>query len=368
MLGRCAQVAVWEWRQQVRQWSFLLSTWLPVVIGLVLVWVWRQGEHRQPAPSVVAVWDETGQWLRRLSMLADSLGGAVVPYPLTREEASHWNSVLERVGKDWSAVVRLQVDTAGLVASVWGFPGALSAVRALLAAVEGELRARTLARLPLSESVRQSIQYPLIVEEYPLSRRTSGEPQLVSLLGVLVLSSALVWGARTVTEERYGHISEFLLSFVSAHEFVVGKFLGAAGIGVVPVVGLVLVWGLSGMMSGEQLWEGLGALLLGYAFWSALGLWLAVRARNEAQLHGTLTLALGVLFTAPGFLVWLGDAVAPALLVVPAWMPVAVLWASPSVGAWVLGAVLSAVAITALVRSAARSVQWLWSPPVLEEQ
>jgi len=357
MVRRILWIALWEWRQQLRQWSFLLSMGLPLLLAVAVGWGARGREGVRDTPVVVAVWDETGRWLRQLVVHWAQRPGEVVLYPLQRAEVQ--DTPWERVAAgEWAGIIWLRADSVGVQAELWARQEMLLFLRQLILVVEEGLRERYVQQLGLPEPVRAMLLHPLRIREHPVvaSGALRWVRSLVAVVALLVLSSSLVWAARTLTEERFWRVSEFLLSFLTGHELVVGKFLSVLGIGVVQSTVVALLWGLWGGGSGAA-WRAGVSLVCGCAVMAAVGVWLGLRARNEAQLHGRVTMALVGLSLGLVALVWGGPALVPVLTAVPAWMPLVVFWVpEPSYGGLLGGAFLSVGMVVALLRDAGAGV------------
>ncbi len=362
-MSRLGRIALWEWQQQFRQWSFVLTLVLP--FGLVgLLW-WTADRAEGEGPVVVAVWDETGRWLRWLHEVgSEAIGRPLVVYPLAAEDTMVWQQLLERVERgQWIGLLHLRPAASGLEARLWSHPGTRPLMRALLRSLEQRMRVEMVQQSGVPEELTRELLWPISVSEHPLPQRTFGSAQiLLGVAGLILVIDALVWAARSLTEERFSRVTELLVSIVSAGEFIAGKFLGLSGIGLAQTAVLVGLLESAGKLQGNWL-ASVGVLVVSYGFMSALGLWLAVRARSEAQLHGFVVLVLAGL-SAGGLLVVIGgEALGSTLLVAPLWMIWAVLL-YPVAGTYLLVGAALAVALTAaLLRDAARCVHWLIAPP-----
>ncbi|GBD06499.1 hypothetical protein HRbin21_00292 [bacterium HR21] len=353
MLARLLRISLWEWKQQWRQWSFVLSLWLPLLVGAAIVWgIPREDQSR--ASAIVAVWDGTGQWLRRLQHLLAESGHGML-YPLMPEDTVALSRLLERVRTgEWRALLWLQPETAGISVQLWARTSSAAGIRELLQRLEGEFRGAVLWHRALPEGQTVVFREHWIVSELSRERLLR---QTIAVLGMLVLGTAFVWSARIATEEHLSRVAEFLLSIVSAWELVLGKFLSVVVQGILQLLLLGLLgWTAARMPLPEVLIPG----VLGYAFLVSLGLALAVWARNEAQLHGMVTLVLFLLFAGTVLASWGGQGGILLLTVLPLWVPVAAFWTEGEASRWMLAGELLTVAMTAgLLRRAAHGLQML---------
>jgi len=354
----------WEWKQQLRQWGFVLSLWLPLVILLLLGWGLSQG--RQRGVAFLAVWDETGRWIRWLQEVAPAaIEQPLVLYPLVPQDTVEWEQVLERVVTgQWLGILRLGQERDRLQLQVWGTVEGLPRMRVIVAAIERRVRAAIVQGLGLPEAVQQSVLLPVAVAEHYLPSGTflSQPRQLMVLTGLFLLTHALVWATRVMTEERLSRVAELLLSVASAAEIVGGKFISLVAMGIGQTMVLVGAWSALGIVDGDQVRVAV-ALGVGYSFMAALGLWLTLRTQTEAQLHGAVTLLLLGLFTGPLLAVW-SPALLPVLIAVPLWMPSVVSWLPSVTGTdFVVGIVMSSGLTAALLWGAAGSVSRLFVVP-----
>ncbi|MCS7169645.1 MAG: ABC transporter permease [Candidatus Kapabacteria bacterium] len=335
----------------------------PVALVFLAAWGLRL-ESRSPAPAVVAVLDGTGLWLRRLQYaLAHRVDRErpVLVYPLVPEDTIAAEALKVRIARgEWEGMIWLYSGTSGLSVRLWGRTASMSLVRELLQTLENELRGEVIRHMGIPEPMQALLRNPVQVWEYRVA--DLGAPQLqqiVSVVAVLLLSSAVVWAARMVTEERFSQVTEFLLSIVPPHELVLGKFVAALGLGSLQLLGLGIVWHFAGETVGT-VFTAVAVLLMGYAVAAAAGLWLALRTSGEAQLHGAITLILLGLFAAPVLAAWVGHVVVPVLAVVPFWMPTAVLWFRHIEEPWlVTGGVVAVIIAVALLWDATSGVRRL---------
>lgn len=361
-MGRLGRIALWEWGQLLRQWSFVVSLLLPLALVGLFRWIAQGTEKGKPV--VVAVWDETGRWLRWLHEFgSEAVGQPLVVYPLTAADSVAWGGLLKRVELgQWGGIVRLRPTSGGVEAHLWSRSSVLPLMRALLSALEQHLRAETVYRIGLPEAVGQQLLRPIVVFAHPLPAEVPLRGQVfLSVVGLLLLSHALLWAARSLTEERFSRVAELLVSIVGAGELVVGKFVGLSGIGVAQIAVFIGFLGSLGQLEAGWI-STAGVLVVSYCFMAALGLWMAVRARSEPQLHGYVVLALVGLSVGPIVAVgW--EPLGSVLLLVPLWIPWGV-WLRPTVGTeLLLGVGMSLVLTAALLRDTAASVHRLIAPP-----
>lgn len=349
ILARLVRISLWEWKQQWRQWSFVVSLWLPLLVGAAIAW--SVGTEKQERGStLVAVWDGTGQWLRRLQQL--SAEGGLLLYPLAPEDTALFPVLLEHIQSGrWRALLWLEPEASGgTLLRVWARLPSAEDIQELLQQLERELREQ--AHHPGAASA--------VIRESWIGNQLPGKHllrQTVAVLGMLVLGTALVWSARIAGEERISQVAELLLSIASAQELVLGKFLSVTVPGVIQVVFLGL---LGEALAGVPLQRVVAPGVLGYAFMAALGLALGLWARSEAQLHGAVTLALFLFFSGMALAAWVGENGSTLLAVVPVWMPVAALWADGTETHWMLvGELFSGAMAVALLRRAAYSFRRL---------
>ncbi|MCS7176219.1 MAG: ABC transporter permease [Candidatus Kapabacteria bacterium] len=355
------QIALWEWRNQIRHWGFLLSAGLPVLLFAVLS---LGGQRREPTTAAtLAVWDETGQWVRQFQdvVAQRTSGSTLLVYPLVPEDTLRWTSLLQRVATgEWLGVLRLRPVPEGLEAEVWTTERAAERVRYMVTLLQERLRAALLRWWGIPEAAQQQLLQPLRIQEYFLPSAARAPSDVAVVVGLFLLSHALLWATRAITEERFSRVAELLLSIVPAQNIINGKFVGVVGIGVLQIAALTAARAALESPTGKQLWDA-ASLLLGYSFMASFGLWLASWIRSEAQLYGVATLVLFGLLAGAVFVLQSPEPLLPVMLAVPLWMPVVLVGMSPEVsGEIILGGIVSLLMSAALLRHAARGLPYGW--------